>query len=177
MSETAIIVVAAAALEFIAIAAAAWLGYKGVVRQMDARRTLEKQTNSINVMLSLFNDRDLLDASRVVSAIADNPEENAAKYAFPPPAELTGEQQGRWAEKGGALRTLVNFFETVSVGIDQDIYDKKIIRGCARAMFVKTHARTADFIQKSRERHNTPTFGEHFERVADEFAAPAPPKK
>ena len=174
MSETTIIV--AAALEIIAIAVAAWLGYLGVVRQMDARRLLEKQTNSVNVMLSLFNDRDLLEASRTVSAIADDPEDDAAKYAHPPHAGLTDEQRDKWTDRGGVLRALVNFFETVSVGIRHDIYDKEIIRGCARAMFVKTHARTAGFILKSRERHNTPTYGEYFDIIAADFAAKPPPK-
>ena len=176
MSQTTIIVIVAAALEIIAIAVAAWFGYLGVVRQMGARRLLEKQTNSVNVMLSLFNDRDLLNASRIVSAIADNPEDDAAKYAYPPPVELPDERRDKWTEKSSALRALVNFFETVSVGVRCDIYDEKIIRGCARTMFIKTHARTAGFILKSRERHNAPAYGENFDIVAADFASPPSPQ-
>ena len=143
---------------------------------MDAQRLLEKQTNSVNVMLSLFNDRDLLEASRIVSAISDDPHDDAAKYAYPPGIGLKDEERIEWTKRSGALRALVNFFETVSVGIRHDIYDKEIIRGCARAMFVKTHARTTGFIQKSRERHNTPTYGEYFDMiVTQDFSARTPP--
>ena len=178
MSDTIIAVLAAAALQIAAVAFAAGLAYWGVVCQMNGRRKLEKQTNSINVMLMLCSDRDLYDASRVVSEIEDDPDDSSEKYAHPLPGNLEGEKKEGWLKKRSALRALVNFFETVSVGVFQDIYDEEIIRGCARTMFVKNYERTAPFIRKMRREVNIHSYGENFERIAEKFAAqPVPPKQ
>ena len=175
LSETTIAILAAAALEVAAIALAGGLAYWGVVRQMGERRKLQKQTNSINVMLTLCSDRDLYDASRVVSEIEDDPDDSSEKYAHPLPQKLSAEDKEAWLRKRSALRALVNFFEMVSVGIRENIYDEAIIRGCARAMFVKNHERTERFILKMRKESNTYSYGENFQRIAEKFAAPNTP--
>ena len=174
MSTTAAVLLAAA-LEIAAVAVAAAFAYFGVVRQMGERRRLEKQTNSIQVMLTAWKDRDLLRAFRVVAKIHDDPNDQVESYAYRDiPA---GEDKAAWAGKSQALFSLVNYFETVSAGVRADIYDRKVIRMCGETMFTTSYQRTRKFILEVRSRHKSPTFGEHFERVADEFAAPAPPKK
>ena len=174
MSETII----AAAVQIVAIAAAAGVGYLVGAAQTRERRRLEKQTNSIQVMLSLCNDRDLLRASGLVSEIDDDPDDESGKYACPPAKEWEKSKLENWLEKRGALRALVNFFETVSVGICNNIYDRDIIFGCARTMFLKNFDRTKGFIYEMRRRRNVDSYGEHFERVAEEFGEglKSPPK-
>ena len=174
VAGTTIAVFVAAVLEISAILWAAWLAYRGVARQMEDRRNLEKQTNSIQVMLTLCSDKDLYDASRIVSEIEDNPDDSSDKYAHPLPEKLTHPdsalEKEEWLKKRSALRALVNFFETVSVGVRQNIYDESIIRGCARALFVKNYERTEPFILKMRKESNIHSYGENFQRVAKKFA-------
>ena len=172
MSETII----AAAVQIVAIAAAAGVGYLVGAAQTRERRRLEKQTNSIQVMLSLCNDRDLLEALRVVVKIDNDPRDNIESYAYPSASE--SEKRDEWSRKSQAVFSLVNYLETVSAGICEDIYDREIIRKCGRTTFTASHKRTAKFIREVRERRNAPNFAEHFERVAADFAAsePAPPQ-
>ena len=169
MSETTVAILLASALEVVAIVAAAGLAYWGVTRQMRERRRLGKQTNSINVMLAAWEDRDLLRAFRIVAKIHDDPRDHVELYAYRDIPE--GEDKSVWGGKSQALFALVNYFETISVGVCEDIYDKRIIRKCGETMFTTSHARTRKFIQEVRVRHGAPHFGEYFERVAKEFSS------
>ena len=175
MSEAVIV----AATQALAILAAAALASWCVLWQMRQRRKLEKQTNSIRVMLTLCSDKDLYDASCIVSEIEDDPDDSSDKYAHSPPERLAApggaSEKAAWLKKRSALRALVNFFETVSVGILQNIYDEEIICGCARAMFVKNYERVEPFILKTRTKSNVYSYGEHFQHVAKKFADMPPP--
>ena len=64
---------------------------------------------------------------------------------------------------------MVNYFETVSIGIRQNIYDKEIIRVYAGVLFVRMFKRTAAFIFKMREVQNYRAYGENFQSIAEEF--------
>ena len=172
MTETTVAVISSAVAEIVAVAIAAGLAYWGVVQQMRARRLLEKQTNSINVMLAAWKDHDLLRAFRVVVAIHDDPRDNVKFYAYHKIPD--GEDQKLWAEKSQALFSLVNYFETVSGGICQDIYDWKIIHKIGKTMFTTSYKRTKKFIEEVRvrqEREGAKDFGRHFEEVALGFSS------
>ena len=46
---------------------------------------------------------------------------------------------------------------------------RKIIRSSYATIFIVMYERTWPFIREVREKHNTPTFGEHFELFAKKF--------
>ncbi len=159
----------------LAILVSAALALFCVLWQINQQRKLKKQTNSIQVMLALCSDKDLYDASSMISEIEDDPNDSSEKYAHSPPENLTVQQKNKWLKKRSALRAMVNFFETVSVGIRQNIYDEEIICGCARSMFIKNYERIEPFILKMRSKNNVYSYGEHFQHIAEKFRQVDPP--
>lgn len=149
----------------------AGLAYWGVLRQIRGQRRLTKQNNSINAMLALQKDGDLLRAMNLVAKISTDDKDSVEFYAAAD-GPRKGAGKSEWdeesREKSHALSTVVNYFETVSIGIRQNIYDREIIRVYAGVMFAEMHRRTAPFILKMREVHYR-AYGENFQRIAEEF--------
>ena len=167
---TVIAVLAAAGAEVAAIVWVAKWATRDVAKKISEQRKLEKQRNSINIVLLLCKDRDLSRALGVVAAI-HRVGEDAGAFAFPNKGALDGE----WIEKTRALNTLVGYFERISVGIDSDIYDWEIIYKCERGMFMTIHEWTKKFISaiRSRAEHSGEfprDFGKYFEHVAGQFS-------
>ena len=150
---------------------AALLAYLGVTRQINGQRKLIKQNNSINAMLALQKDGDLMSAMNLVAKISTDEQDSVELYASSDGARK-GDGKNGWDEerrnKSHALSAVVNYFETVSIGIRQNIYDEEIIRVYAGVMFVEMYKRTRTFIIKMQEEHY-PAYGENFQSVAEEF--------
>lgn len=134
--------------------------------QIREQRKLTKQNNSINAMAALQRDGDLSRAMNKVAEIAEGRAENGAAFYAHPKAEWDEDSR----EKSRALMTVVDYFETVSVGILRDIYDKEIIHDIARGMFVETRQRVKPFVEEVRKKSERESFGANFERVAEEFS-------
>ena len=139
--------------------------------QIGAQRKLTKQNNSINKMWALQADGNLRDSMNSVAKMSADGE-NVASYGSLEKFEKNTGKNG-WDEesrkKSRALNEVVDYFELVSIGVQQNIYDKKIIRIYARDIFVKMFDRVEPFIIEMRESHYS-AYGENFQSVAEEFA-------
>ena len=166
------IVVASAISESVVLLLTAALAYWGVTRRMNGQRKLIKQNNSINAMLALQKDGDLMSAMNLVAKISTDEKDSVELYASSDGARK-GDGKNGWDEesrkKSHALSAVVNYFETVSIGIRKNIYDEEIIRVNAGVMFVEMHKRTRAFILKMQEEHYS-AYGENFQSVAEEFS-------
>lgn len=149
-------------IAIVAVAVACW--------QINAQRKLAKQNNSIDKMWELQEDGNLRRSMNVVAKmLADG--EKVESYASRD-ALKKGAGKNDWDEdsrrKSHALDAVVEYFELISIGILQDIYDREIVRAYARDIFVEMHERVKPFIREMRAKHSR-SYGENFQRVAEEF--------
>ena len=142
-----------------AIQAVALIVAVGVaLRAIRAQRKLEKQKNAIAVMLRAFQEPDLKEANALLSKIDQSSEESVECYAY---------RDRRGSGERKSIESLLNFYEAVSVGVLNDIYDEKIIRDCYCSMLLAIWERSFPFIRRLRDEHETATLYENFEAVVD----------
>lgn len=162
-------------------------GLLGVVFQISGQRKLTKQNNSIAVLMELREDAPLKSAMEVVAEVFTKERGKMVSLAF-------GIESGEDQAKHRALMAVIDYFEAVSVGIRHNIYDKDIIRECARNEFLVMFGRTKPFIRAVRQKQeqgekpdsrifgemsdkiDLGKFGKNFEEVAEEFANSAAPE-
>ena len=75
----------------------------------------------------------------------------------------------QWIDKRNDLIWLIDYFELISVGVYEKIYDKKILVKSSRALFAESYDELAGFIAAWRRERNQPTCCEYFERFANEL--------
>ena len=100
----------------------------GVGWQIKAQRKLVRENNSINVIQSVLVESNLTHAMNLVSRISSDKNDSVEFYASPDHLK-EGTGKSEWdeesREKHHALTTMVNYFETISMGIQQKVYDEK----------------------------------------------------
>ena len=139
-------------------------------KQIQQQRILQKQNNSISIMMAFSTNPDIMQALLVVAKIHNSSEEKVDTYAEEAPPN--GSDETEWLDKRRKLFLLVNYLEMVSVGIKSNIYDRKIIYDSAKTIFTQTYECMKPFIERRRALKHSQSFGEKFEQIAQEFSAP-----
>ena len=154
------------------LAVAACAGVVVAYQQIRAQRQMTKQNNSINKMWALKGDGDLSKAMNKIAQMWAEEEKMDSYASLKKFRENVGQQDLQWdeksREKNHALNHVVDYFELVSVGLKQGIYDEAIIRDYAQDTFVEMRKRTKLFVLEMRRAHN-PAYGKNFQRVTLEF--------
>lgn len=88
-------------------------------------------------------------------------------------AELGLEQD----PKTQSIRLVLNDYERISIGIQQNIYDFDIAHRFAKTAIIKFYERAEPFIVKLRERTKTPSLYSDFERMAEGMRNNLPPSR
>jgi hypothetical protein len=69
-------------------------------------------------------------------------------------------------EESALIRSLLNHFELISVGIQSGIYDERMIKESWCTIVTRTYDQALPFIQATRERDNKQTLYQEFELLA-----------
>ncbi len=88
---------------------------------------------------------------------------------------LAGKQHTK-EENVQQIRYLLNHFERLSVGVQEDIYNEKMLRKSQYTIITKTYDWAKPFIEGVREQTRSPTAFQEFECLAKQWKA-APLKK
>lgn len=138
--------------------------------QIGAQRKLAKQNNSINKMWEMQKDDNLRESMESVAKMREKGEKVESYASLKKLKENTGKSE--WDEdsrkKSHALDAVVEYFELVSIGVGENIYDEKIVRIYARNIFVEMYARTEPFIVEMRNEHDK-FYGKEFQKIAEKF--------
>ena len=166
-------------VECAAILLAAIVGAGSVAWQIRVQWKLAQRDSTVKLIQALQKDRNLSSAMNLVTKIhmdkQDKVEFYASRDALEKGADKNESDEERrerirgFRKKSHALTTVVNYFEMASVGIEKNIYDKKIFRAHARFLFTEMLTRTKPFIFEIRKNSDYSAFGENFQSVAEEF--------
>ena len=75
----------------------------------------------------------------------------------------------QWIDKRNDLIWLIDYFELISVGVYEKIYDDKILVKSSRTLFAESYEELEGFIIALRRERKQPTCCEYFERFANKL--------
>lgn len=127
--------------------------------QIRKQRELQQKTLSMEAMRRLWSDRSFEDDIRKVLGIND-----ISRYAEKRDTARTDGKQ--WAENRERIVRVINYYEMLSVGIHEGIYDRNIIKRYNKSQIIKFFNLTLPFIEKIREEYNNQSLAMEFEKFA-----------
>lgn len=127
--------------------------------QIRKQRELQQKTLSMEAMRRLWSDRSFEDDIRDVLGIND-----ISQYTEKRGDVRTDDKQ--WTEKRERLVRVINYYEMLSVGVHENIYDRNIIKLYNKSQIIKLFNLTLPFIEKIREEYNNPSLAMEFEKFA-----------
>ncbi|MDD9799352.1 MAG: DUF4760 domain-containing protein [Gammaproteobacteria bacterium] len=141
-------------------AAVALVGSLIFVRyQIKDRKKLQQKTLSMEAMRLLWSDRLLEDDIRKVLKVSD-----ISQYAQKRGKTHACDKQ--WEETRNRIVRIINYYEMLSVGIHEGIYDRNIIKRYNKSQIIKLFNLTRPFIEKIREEYNNQSLAMEFEKFA-----------
>ncbi len=141
-------------------AAVALVGGLFFVRyQIKNRKKLQQKALSIEAMRLLWSDRLLEDDIREVRKASD-----ISQYA--PERGETHPYDEPWEETRNRIVRVINYYEMLSVGVHEGIYDRDIIKRYNKSQIIKLFDLTLPFIEKIREEYNSQSLAVEFEKFA-----------
>jgi len=127
--------------------------------QIRKQRELQQKTLSMEAMRRLWSDRSFEDDIRKVLEISD-----IFRYAEKRGDVRTDDKQ--WAENRERIVRVINYYEMLSVGVHEGIYDRDIIKRYNKSEIIKSFNWTLPFIEKIREEYNSQCLAVEFEKFA-----------
>jgi len=141
-------------------AAVALVGSLIFVRyQIKDRKKLQQKTLSMEAMRLLWSDRLLEDDIRKVLKVSD-----ISQYAQKRGKTHACDKQ--WEETRNRIVRIINYYEMLSVGVHEGIYDRNIIKRYNKSQIIKLFNLTRPFIEKIREEYNNQSLAMEFEKFA-----------
>lgn len=135
-----------------------------VVTAFYARSAIKSQTTinqkraAIDLMIQMKQDQLMVDVYPIINRIHKDTRDSIELYANPDP-ERTDEKKKEVAK----IRYLLNYYETICVGINNGIYDEQIIIDNRYTPMVTTYIFTKRYIETVRQNAGTDSSYEHFE--------------
>lgn len=127
--------------------------------QIKNRKNLQQKTLSMEAMRILWSDRLLEDDIRKILKA-----KNISQYA-----EKRGDvhvHNKEWEETRNRIVRIINYYEMLSVGVHEGIYDRNIIKRYNKSQIVILFDLTQPFIEKFRKEYNVRSVAEEFEKFA-----------
>ena len=142
--------------EVVVLGWAVWFA-RGTIR---SHRAVEKQRSGIQAMTRFFLDEELQTASRLLAKIDRSRDHSVEIYAY---------AEKRDTDERKALQMLLNFFETIAVGIKNNIYDERIVKNCQGTIIVGTWHFAESFVKRLRKENQCDSFYEHLGNLVREL--------
>ena len=114
-----------------------------------------KKSKTIDLLMKNLEDKALAQSLETLRQIHDNEDDDVAIYA----------NKKHWNdEKSISIKNILNYYENLSVGVGEDIFDMAMIRTSQKTMIVDIYTQTKPFIDKLREQKQHPCFYVEFEK-------------
>lgn len=120
-------------------------------------RRIERRKAAVLAIFESRQDTELIRGLRRIAVLHDDPAVNMRNLA----SKAQKDQ-----DDAKVIRYVLNHYEYVSVGIQQDIYDEQIFKDSICGVVVSLYERTKPFIVKVREEENRLTIFQEFEWLA-----------
>lgn len=130
-----------------------------VVSILSARAT-ERRRQTVDILFRARRDEEMTKSLREIAQLHDNPDTDLKRYAS---------DQFKTEDAANSLRYVLNHWEYISVGIQKNIYDEKMIKKASYNTAVGLFDRTEAYIKKLRENERKDTIYQEFEWLAQRW--------
>ena len=133
-------------------------------QRIKKQRELQQQTLSIQEMQRLWGDRSF--HGDIADVMLIGKEADIAQYAKDRKDHLDkdSEEKKKWVEETTKIVRTINYFDLISVGIYEGIYDSDIIERILKDMVLEFYDRTEPFIKEIQKQY--PQSAIDFEKFA-----------
>jgi hypothetical protein len=132
------------------------IGTIGAFLAVWSARVIERRKAASAVIFQARADGTLVDGIRRITQLHDG-ETNIRKFA---------KADQKDSEESKAIRYVLNHYEYISVGIQEDIYDEKIFKKSSFSTITKVYERTRPFIEALRVEEKRDTIYQEVEWLA-----------
>jgi LEA14-like dessication related protein len=133
-----------------------------------SQKVISKKRATIDLMMKMKQDPSMEGVYSILTRVNNNSTESMETFAYTNSDVCTIE-----AEK---IRYLLNYYETISVGIKNGIYDESIIIDSRLSVMIMTFKFSRQYIAKVRELNKTSTAYVHFEERINKWRGKYPDK-
>lgn len=141
---------------FITAALAALVAIWGII----TTRVVSRRASTLEHFRRIASDKDMIEARKIFIELTEEPA-GLAPYACPTPLASDNEN----ADKIDAIRTVLNDYEMLAVGVQFGTFDLSIISRYYRSTIVRDWRHAAPFIYKLRGDLNSDTIYHEFEQL------------
>lgn len=148
-----------------------------IVSKIIARR---KQT--ADLLFASRTDMQLNDGLEIIRQLHNDPNGNI-RAVFPdkkamPTDTAEAEKYTEQKKRSTLINYVLNHWERISIGIDEGIYDERMLRYTSNTTLINLYTQSLSYIEAVRERSRVPTYYVDIERLALRWKSmPLKPKK
>lgn len=158
------------------------LGLATAIASVWTSKVIAKRKQTADLMFGSRTDDQLREGYAVIRQLHDDPNGNirailSDKKAVPDdPVEAAKHAKQR--ENSVKVSYVLNYWERISIGIDEGIYDERMLRYASNTSLINLYTQSLPFIEAVRERSRVPTYFVDIERLALRWKSmPLKPKK
>lgn len=129
--------------------------------------TVAKKQRSIEFILNTKSDKKLQKALTTIRAVHSDCNTNISRFAYIEHLET---------EQANDIRYVLNHFEYMSVGINENIYCERILKKGMFTTVTKLFERAEPFVKEARRQSGQNTANKEFEQIANKWKKEGPSK-
>ena len=158
------------------------LGLMVAVISVWTSKVIARRKQTADLMFASRSDLQLRDGYDVIRQLHNDPNGNI-RAAFPaqkamPEDEKEAEKYTEQKKRSVQINYVLNHWERVSIGIDEGIYDERMLRYSHNTSVINIYTQALPYIEVVRERTRVPTYYVDIERLALRWKTmPLKPKK
>lgn len=149
----------------VAILISGGVGATIAVLSIKSAREIARKKNAIDLVISAKQDDYQRESIKVIRDYHEDAHKDIVSLAHKSSDDNVVKAQKH-------LRYILNYFEYISVGVRNKIYDEKIIKDSMFGTISKTYTQCKPYILKARELSSSNTIYQEFEALAQRWAKP-----
>ena len=145
-------------------------------------KIIARRKQTADLLFASRIDQQLSDGLDVIRQLHNDPNGNI-RAAFPekkamPSDTAEAEKYQEQKKKSVLINYVLNHWERISIGIDEGIYDERMLRYASNTSLINLYTQSLPYIEAVRERSRVPTYYVDIERLALRWKSmPLRPKK
>ncbi|EKT4484015.1 DUF4760 domain-containing protein [Pseudomonas shirazica] len=158
------------------------LGLATAIASVVTSKIIARRKQTADLMFGSRSDEQLNEGYSVIRQLHDDPNGNI-RAVFPAKREVPddpaeAEKLAAQKEKTQKISYVLNYWERISIGIDEGIYCERMLRYTSNTTLINLYTQALPFIEAVRERSRVPTYFVDIERLALRWKSkPLKPKR
>lgn len=158
------------------------LGLMVAIISVWTSKVIARRKQTADLMFASRSDLQLSAGYEVIRQLHNDPNGNI-RAAFPaqkamPDDEVEAKKYTEQKQRSVQINYVLNHWERVSIGIDEGIYDERMLRYSNNTSVINIYTQALPYIEAVRERSRVPTYYVDIERLALRWKTmPLKPKK